>query len=247
VKRKRYLLEKIKQAEEEEARLAVEESAASMKMQENELREDAIRSALLKQLTTIDHPTPRVLQTNGMSAGSAPIAPIVTATIVDDNSGSNGFVINDCLQQLSPCDSNGLIDPSNQGVPAPKILSPPADALPQRQRNNRASRSNSAESLGKRKVQFRSTVEVVNADASECDTSGEDSDLQTAADRAASEAAAIARARFVYIQKLKIRGDSGRRRWDKKLMQAECTRLGINYTSKHLLKIAERLAAAATK
>jgi hypothetical protein len=96
-------------------------------------------------------------------------------------------------------------------------------------------------------VQFSSTVEVVDADVSECDTSGEDSDIQAAADLAASAAAAIARSRFVYINKLKIRGTSGRKKWNKTLMQAECTRLGINYTSKHLLKIAERLAAAATK
>ena len=138
VKRKRYLLEKIKQAEEEEARLGIDESAASMKMQENELREDAIRSVLLKQLTMIDQPTPLVLQKNGMSAESAPTAPIVTATIVDDNIGSNGFGQSDCLQPPSPCDNNGVVDPSNQEVPAPKILSPLADALPQRQRSNRA-------------------------------------------------------------------------------------------------------------
>jgi hypothetical protein len=283
-----------------------------MKMQENELREDAIRSVLLKQLTMIDNPTPRVFQPNRMSVskepfirpegldkpdvsfvrkerhvwfadpdnyfneeaydngqcqtvyrtrsnnevnsfrsvtssanvapGSAPTAPIVTATIMDEDIGNNSFLRNDG-------DSNGMIAPSNQDVAAPRIFTPPADALPQQQRNNRARRRNLAASLEKRQLgEHSSTVEVVDTDVLECDNnSGEDNDLQTPADQAASEATAIARSRFVYIQKLKIRGDSGRKRWDKNFMQAECTRLGINCTSKYLLKIAERLAAAATK
>ena len=98
----------------------------------------------------------------------------------------------------------------------------------------------------------RQTVVDIANTSDDDNSDGDTSDLGDEADdealnKAADDAAAIARSRFIYTQSLKMKGESGRQQWNKEFMKAECKRLRINFTGKHLMKTAEKLAAAAHK
>ena len=184
--------------------------------------------------------------------------PIVTATVVSGDNVEQRTSAHPTLfpvspqtsgtHQLLPTDSEISQDATGgeqREKPSERMqtLIPP-DALAQRVRRERPSRS---ATLQDGQQQQPTLIDVENVDGSECEAESEDVDVNTAADRAAAAAATIARGRFIYMDKLKAVGETGRKQWNKEFMQVECRRLHIRFTGKHLLKIAQKLAAAAIK
>ena len=155
------------------------------------------------------------------------------------------------MVQASTVVSDGAQTPSHEetGNMLSASTVSPDNALPQRVRRQRnGSNTATEESVSPIiDVERESKDDNIGVDDSVCESITEDEDLNAAADQAAKEAGAIARARFIYMRKLKTSNATGRNKWNKYFMKSECLRLNISFPCHHLLKIAQKLAAAATK
>jgi hypothetical protein len=64
-------------------------------------------------------------------------------------------------------------------------------------------------------IERESKDDNIGVDDSVCESITEDEDLNAAADQATKEAGVIARARYIYMRKLKTTSATGRNKWNK--------------------------------
>jgi hypothetical protein len=85
---------------------------------------------------------------------------------------------------------------------------------------------------------------TINSSSSESDNEEGETPLDARVQAAVDQATRIARARTIYVEKLRDRTEGNRRKWNRELIKTECAKHGVKYLAKHIEKTAQNLAHA---